>query len=199
MVTIDFSEEQKRGLRAAAEWHRRGDRQIFRMFGYAGVGKTTLARALAAEIGGDTCYAAFTGKAALQMQKAGCAGASTIHSLIYNVRDEDGEVRFEWNPDSDAATADLIVIDECSMVDEEIARDLMRYGKPILVLGDPAQLPPVSEDGGFFTEAEPDVMLTEIHRQAENNPILFLATEVRQQRRLRQRPRHLQRGHVRRG
>ena len=41
-------------------------------------------------------------------------------------------------------------------------------GKPILVLGDPFQLPPV-KGGGYFTESRPDVMLTEIHRQAEND------------------------------
>ena len=65
--------------------------------------------------------------------------------------------------------ADLIVIDECSMVDEELGRDLLSFGKPVLVLGDPAQLPPV-KGGGFFTEAEPDVMLTEVHRQAQRQP-----------------------------
>jgi exodeoxyribonuclease-5 len=46
------------------------------------------------------------------------------------------------------------------------------------VLGDPAQLPPV-KGGGFFTEAEPDVMLTEIHRQAEDNPIIRLSQTIR--------------------
>jgi exodeoxyribonuclease-5 len=70
------------------------------------------------------------------------------------------------------------VIDECSMVDQELGRDLLSFGKPILVLGDPAQLPPV-RGGGFFTEAEPDVMLTEIHRQAQDNPIIRLAGAVR--------------------
>ena len=55
------------------------------------------------------------------------------------------------------------------MVDEELGRDLLSFGKPILVLGDPAQLPPV-KGAGFFTEAAPDVMLTEIHRQARGQP-----------------------------
>ena len=59
------------------------------------------------------------------------------------------------NEDSPAAKASLIVIDECSMVDEELGRDLLSFGKKVLVLGDPAQLPPV-KGGGFFTEQEPD-------------------------------------------
>ena len=53
------------------------------------------------------------------------------------------------------------------------------FGTKVLVLGDPAQLPPVM-GGGFFTEnVTPDIMLTEIHRQAEGNPIIAMATKVR--------------------
>jgi len=46
------------------------------------------------------------------------------------------------------------------------------------VLGDPAQLPPI-QGGGFFTEAEPDMMLTEVHRQAQDDPIVRLSMDVR--------------------
>ncbi len=59
----------------------------------------------------------------------------------------------------------------------------MSFGTPILVLGDPAQLPPIS-GGGFFTEVEADAMLTEVHRQAEDNPIIRLALDVREGRAL---------------
>jgi exodeoxyribonuclease-5 len=65
------------------------------------------------------------------------------------------------------------------MVDEELGRDLLSFGVPVLVLGDPAQLPPV-KGGGFFTEAAPDVMLTEVHRQAADNPIVRLSMTVRE-------------------
>jgi len=40
----------------------------------------------------------------------------------------------------------------------------MSFGVPVLVLGDPAQLPPI-QGGGFSTDAEPDSMLTEVHRR----------------------------------
>jgi exodeoxyribonuclease-5 len=65
------------------------------------------------------------------------------------------------------------------MVDETIGRDLLSFGTPVLVLGDPAQLPPIA-GGGFFTEAEPDVMLTEVHRQAAGDPIVRLSMIVRE-------------------
>ena len=56
---------------------------MFRLFGYAGVGKTTLARHVAQGARGEAAFAAFTGKAALVMRSKGCAGATTIHALIY--------------------------------------------------------------------------------------------------------------------
>jgi exodeoxyribonuclease-5 len=65
------------------------------------------------------------------------------------------------------------------MVDADLGRDLMSFNTPILVLGDPAQLPPV-KGGGFFTDHAPDQMLTEIHRQAVDNPIVRLANDVRE-------------------
>ena len=78
-----------------------------------------------------------------------------------------------WD-EAPASEAKLIIIDECSMVDAELGRDLMSFGVPVLVLGDPAQLPPI-QGGGYFTEAEPDAMLTEVHRQAFDNPIVRLS------------------------
>jgi exodeoxyribonuclease-5 len=113
------------------------------------------------------------------MRSKGCYSASTIHSLIYRARESGEETpSFElWN-DAPASKAKLIIIDECSMVDAELARDLMSFGVPLLVLGDPAQLPPIS-GGGFFTDAEPDAMLTEVHRQAQDDPIVRLSMEIR--------------------
>ena len=174
-----WSTEQAAALDKVSRWLRAGEPQVFRLFGYAGVGKTTLARHIAEDAKGDAVFAAFTGKAALVMRSKGCVGASTIHALIYRASEgAEGAPTFTLNLDGPASRAGLIVIDECSMVDAELGRDLLSFGKPILVLGDPAQLPPV-KGGGFFTEAEPDVMLTQIHRQAEDNPIIRMSQIVR--------------------
>ena len=118
------------------------------------------------------------------LRARGCEGAATIHSLIYRSRGNDEETpEFVINRQSTAGEAKLIIIDECSMVDEELGRDLLSFGTRVLVLGDPAQLPPV-KGGGFFTEAEPDIMLTEVHRQARDNPIIALSMAVRDGERL---------------
>ena len=177
---MQWSPQQAGALSAVATWLRDPSApQVFRLFGWAGTGKSTLATHLAQDAG-NVVYAAFTGKAALVMRKRGCKGASTIHSLIYRIEDErGGEPRFVLNHDSEAVDADLVVIDEVSMVGAELARDLLSFGKKVLVLGDPFQLPPV-KDAGYFTDAEPDVMLTEIHRQAADNPIIRMSIAIRE-------------------
>src|SRR5918998_2783191 len=177
---MTWSPQQDAALKAVSDWLRRGDQPVFRLFGYAGTGKTTLARHIAEGVEGEVAFGAYTGKAALVMRSNGCADASTIQSMIYRSRegDENGP-QFVLNRSSSAAKADLIIIDECSTVDEELGRDLLSFGRPVLVLGDPAQLPPV-KGGGYFTASEPDVMLTEVHRQAPDNPIVRLSMQVRE-------------------
>ncbi|KAA0972247.1 AAA family ATPase [Aureimonas fodinaquatilis] len=187
---MKFSPQQDQALMRVAEWLKRGDQPVFRLFGYAGTGKTTLARFFAEGVEGQVQFAAFTGKAAQVLRSKGAKSARTIHSLIYRPRGEEtvedettGVSRispsFSLNRQSPIAKAKLVIIDECSMVDEALGRDLLSFGTPVLVLGDPGQLPPVS-GGGFFTEAEPDFLLTEVHRQARDNPIIDLALKVRE-------------------
>jgi exodeoxyribonuclease-5 len=179
-----FTPHQEKALRSVADWlnatpGRKGTAQVFRLFGYAGTGKTTLARHIADEADGEVKFAAFTGKAASVMRGKGCRGASTIHSLIYRARESGEEIpSFDLWDEAPASKAELIIIDECSMVDADLGRDLLSFGVPVLVLGDPAQLPPI-QGGGFFTEAEPDAMLTEVHRQAQDDPIVRLSMDIR--------------------
>lgn len=193
---------------------------MFRLFGYAGTGKTTLAQHFAQDVAGPVLFGAFTGKAALVLRQRGCFNATTIHKLIYQPKDKSkihllaledayNKLRATPNPGADILNemveleqqileekenlkrpsftldmnsavrdAALVVIDECSMVDGAMGSDLLSFGTKVLVLGDPAQLPPIN-GAGFFTECNPDIMLTEIHRQAKDNPIVAMATEVR--------------------
>ena len=237
MSDITPSETQHKAIAAIKAWFENDTerQQVFRLFGYAGTGKSTVLRFALEELGlehqrdgedGCACVpgvvtATFTGKAALVLRRKGTP-ARTIHSLIYSVIEateeqveaaetkiqaaiaEAGRLsgferttaeatieamrqavlemkrpRFALNRKSDAACATLIVLDEVSMVGEEMARDLMSFGKPILVLGDPGQLPPIRGEGAF-TKDPPDFILTEIHRQAAESAIIRLATMARQ-------------------
>jgi len=122
------------------------------------------------------------------MQEAGPEGIdprdlARIERDLKEARQASNKPNWELNPFSAARDAALIVIDECSMVDARLGADLRSFGKPILVLGDPAQLPPV-KGAGFFNVDKPQVMLTEVHRHALDNPVLHLATKVRKGERL---------------
>jgi exodeoxyribonuclease-5 len=86
---------------------------------------------------------------------------------------------FGLNEESEVCDAELVVLDEVSMVNDEMAADILSFGKPVIVLGDPGQLPPVRGTGAFHRR-EPDVMLTEIHRQAAESAVIRLATMARQ-------------------
>ncbi len=175
-----WSPQQDAALRAVAKWLcDPSGSQLFRLFGFAGTGKTTLAKEIAANTNCSVQFAAFTGKAASVLRSKGCEDARTLHSLCYRLRDDtNGEPIFELNEDSDLNGTGLLILDECSMVGAALGRDVLSFGTKVLVLGDPMQLPPI--DGEGFFDGEPDVLLTEIHRQAAGNPIIHLATTVRE-------------------
>jgi exodeoxyribonuclease V len=88
---------------------------------------------------------------------------------------------FGLRADSELFDAQLLILDEVSMVNEEMAQDLLGFGVKTLVLGDPEQLPPVG-GAGYFTEVTPEYLLTEPHRFALDSPIIRIATSIRQSR-----------------
>ncbi len=72
----------------------------------------------------------------------------------------------------------LIIVDEASMVDDAMLRDLKSYNVPILAVGDHGQLPPVGGVGSLMKA--PQLRLEQIHRQAEGNPIIALSKYIRE-------------------
>jgi exodeoxyribonuclease-5 len=81
---MDFAPQQQEAIGKIVDWYAGDDheKQVFRLFGYAGTGKTTLARHIVDRLGVNAQFAAFTGKAAYVLRTKGC-DARTIHSLIY--------------------------------------------------------------------------------------------------------------------
>lgn len=211
---LEWTAQQQVAIDKVVDWYHHGDQQVFRLFGFAGTGKTTLAQSIVDELGltGKALYGAYTGKACHVLRTKGCLGAGTVHSLIYvaaeKTRATINELRKrleaetdpmrrdmvqrtiaaeeaklatpDWilNESSELGVAPLLVLDEVSMVDHKMAADLLSFGTKLLVLGDPAQLPPI--DGtGYFIDASPDHLLDEIHRSALDSPVTRLATAVR--------------------
>jgi len=152
--------------------------QHFCFGGYAGTGKTTVIKTLIATLRNDfnVAVCAFTGKACNVLMRKGIP-ASTMHSLMYDVvEQDDGSVEFFPKPFI-AGELDLIIVDEASMVSTQLYNDLMKYDKPVIFVGDPGQLEPVGDNPNLMKQ--PDFVLTKIHRQAEKSPILSLATAIR--------------------
>lgn len=212
-----WSPQQQTALDRVGRWLQTRDKQVFQLAGYAGTGKTTLAKHLAESVDGRVYFAAYTGKAAHVLTKSGAPNVSTIHKLIYTPKDKSQQrlkdleaerakllthnpvpetlitkvdaaiaaernnlarPAFNLNMESPLLNASLVVIDEYSMVDEQMGADLLSFGCPVLALGDPGQLPPVR--GASFFSSKPDILLTEIHRQARDNPIIWMSQQVRE-------------------
>ena len=177
---MNLTKQQSDALQAIQAWLRT-DRKVFKLFGFAGTGKTTLAREVENMVK-TVVYTAFTGKAVVVLRNKGANPAYTCHSLLYRaaLNEFTQKWSFSLNRDSIITQADLVVLDEGSMISDEEARNLLLLAKRVLVLADPAQLPPVSKDGGpGFFMSDPDFLLTEIHRQAADNPIIALSMQIR--------------------
>lgn len=177
-----FEGQQAEVLDIIYEWLQNpGLKQKFVLFGWAGTGKSTLAVEVANWC--STQGVAFTGKAALELTKKGL-DAMTIHSFCYapNISEE-GQLLGYRLRDALEAPPDLINLDECGMADTELDDDLSSFGIPMLVMGDPFQLPAVNGVSPYDNYT-PDYQLTEIHRQAKGNPVIWMSKEIREGRRL---------------
>lgn len=189
---IDLTDEQTRLVSKLCHWYQHSDRQWFSYTGAAGTGKTTVIRAFIEELGIERYIScAFVGKAVTVLSRQGLP-ASTIHSLIYHVMwvpmvNEKGEimpnddgrprlkVEFSLKPSLEN-DPELIIVDEATMVNDDLAEDILSFGIKTVFIGDNNQLPPVF--GVSSVMSNPDFWLTKIMRQAEGNPIVYLSQRV---------------------
>jgi len=164
-------------------------RPFFYLLGFAGTGKSSLIKHFIKELNlpfYDVKFAAFSGKAARVMTKLSGFQAQTIHSLIYRRIDDpdtiaaNGGMRWALNyENSELLGRKLLVLDEWSQINDEMFKDLLSFKVPIILLGDNFQLPPVSGPD-LINQIPHDFFLTEIHRQALDNPIIRLSMMLRQ-------------------
>ena len=179
---LHFNQQQADGIRKAMKWwfdpHRK---PIFVYSGYAGTGKSTCVNTLVQLLGINkyqVLYATLTGKASVVLRSKSCY-SNTIHSTFYRVGidQETGQTYFARRKSINGCIK-LIVIDEVSMVDGKMMEDILSYGIPVLALGDPGQLPPLFHPNPYIEH--PDVMLTQVMRQAGESGVLKLARYARE-------------------
>ncbi len=156
--------------------------------GGPGTGKTTILNGILNLFGQmqlRCLLAAPTGRAAKRLTEVTGEEASTIHRLLEaGIDPHTGKMYFardEGNP----LKADVIIVDEMSMVDIQLLHSLLRaipQGKRLIFVGDPDQLPPVGPGFPFADclrcEMLPSVRLTEIFRQAQQSLIVMNAHRV---------------------
>lgn len=190
---IILSPDQEAAIARVLEWlaewsadeSQASAQRVLTLGGVGGSGKTTVTGYLAKKWQDEgllVAYAAPTGKAAQvltrNLQRFGVNQvATTIHALLYKpiVDHRTGRV-IGWEPRG-AIDASLLVLDEASMISQEVFAEVLTRCLPVLAIGDHKQLPPVGEKSSLMES--PHIRLERIHRQAAGNPVIRLATAAR--------------------
>lgn len=173
-----------------ATW--KGSPNVLVVAGFAGTGKTTLLKMVAQESESHPIVVTPTGKAAMRVKEASGIDAVTIHRYVYTHR-PDGANSFIRSKkkieEIEVSPNRIVFVDEGSMVDQELWEDLFdacyATQQNIVIFGDPFQLPPVVQDGEYFSLVDPRfictkrIELTEIVRQALESPIIRSSMLVR--------------------
>ncbi|MCA9378985.1 AAA family ATPase [Candidatus Dojkabacteria bacterium] len=187
---MELSTQQQKVLQTIQDWYHTQQRDFLTLGGYAGTGKTTLLGFFSNEIRKQKsfkiAFCSYTGKAARVLsQKLVEVNAlkpgdytGTIHRLIYAPIVDGKDEIIGWEKrERDKFPYKLIVVDEASMLNQQIWEDLLSFGVPILAVGDHGQLPPI--EGKFNLMQNPELKLEEIYRQEQGNPIIKLSELAR--------------------
>lgn len=172
MSDIELTDEQKQAIDYVANNIR--SQQIISLGGFAGTGKSTCLKFLSEKFK-NFAVCAFTGKACNVLRKKGILRAETIHSTIYDCKlDSKNRPIFDLKKKYSLGI-DGFLVDEASMISEELFENLLYFGFPIIFIGDHGQLEPVGTK--FNIMKKPDITLEKIHRNA--NTVAKFADHLR--------------------
>ena len=172
---IEYDEVQLEAIRTALK------SKIMVLTGGPGTGKSTTTLGIIRAFGGmRILLAAPTGRAAKRLSEVTGREAKTIHRLL-EFKPPEGYKRNEDNP----LEGDVLIVDECSMVDEMLMYSLLRAvpdSMRVILVGDVDQLPSVGA-GNVLRDiidsgAVPVVRLTKIFRQAAASRIILNAHRI---------------------
>ena len=195
---IVLNKEQEEAAQRAVHWFHYSSSQYFSIVGYAGTGKSVVISEIIRRLRltqDEVLPIAYTGQACTIMRTKGFTNACTCHAGLFNpvkvpMKDAMGHVIIDkqfnapkttWNyiPKSFENTKiKLIVLDEAWMAPDFIRRVLDNTGIKVLAAGDTGQLPPIGGKPAFLMDGI-ICRLTELMRQEENSPIVYLANRAR--------------------
>lgn len=155
--------------------------------GGPGTGKTTTINTiihLLEDLKLSIALAAPTGRAAKRMSEVTGCEAKTIHRLLGTQRNAEGYSIFTHNEEN-PLTADVIILDEVSMIDVSLMSSFLKavkYGAKLILSGDADQLPSVGPGNVIHdiieSETIPVIQLNKIFRQAEESLIIVNAHRI---------------------
>jgi exodeoxyribonuclease V len=201
------TKDQDNALCAIDKWMR-SNGKFFYLAGFAGTGKTTLLTEYFADrtFLAPTNKAVDVLRRKLLSKGIEKPAVSTVHKAVYKLskefkqREETLRYLFEklardrnnigllsqikklqelpFDYADNIEPGQVIIVDECSMVSKEMFQRLINTGARFIFVGDPFQLPPVKAEA-CFQAMQPNAMLSEITRQASDNPIIRLSMQIR--------------------
>ena len=179
MEDIILTEKQKKGLEIAIKRYKE-HKSYTCISGYAGSGKSTLVKFIIQALGispFSVCYIAYTGKAALILKEKGNPNAMTAHKLLYQSYPKNDGTFFHIPRRPLERPYSIIIVDEVSMLPKAMWDLLLSHHIYVIALGDPGQLPPLTEDNGVLQH--PHIFLDEIMRQAQESEIIRVSMDIR--------------------
>ncbi len=189
---ITLNPQQQAALQAMITFLQQGG-SFFLLKGYAGTGKTTLTQLLIQRCDRvRIALTASTHKAAQALMSTARhwgndhLEAMTIHRLLgLVVRQQQGQKRLVQEGHSKLNQFDLVLVDECSMINQELFEILKQEAQAnraqFILIGDPAQLPPVGEPESLSFSITPCAELTQVMRLTGGNPIGPVLDQIREQ------------------
>ena len=178
---MTLTDKQNEGLKIAVARYKAREPWTC-IAGYAGTGKSTLVKFIIAALGlqpEDVAYVTFTGKAASVLRHKGCPNAMTAHKLLYySKRMPSGKFIFSPRKVLEGNYS-LIVVDEISMLPNDLWELLLSHKKHVIALGDPFQIPPIDKKADNHVLDTPHIFLDAIMRQAQESEIIRLTMDIR--------------------
>ena len=197
---IVLNEKQQQFVDLAIDWFRHSSSPLIQLAGYAGTGKSVVIAEIIKRLNlspSEVLPMAYTGQACTIMRKRGFSNACTCHSGLFypiqeNAIDETSGLPImhktfnvpltQWKfipKDFSTSNIKLIILDEAWMIPKKFKRFIDATNIKVIAAGDPNQLPPIADDPGYLLDGD-IFYLTELVRQSEQSPIIYLANRIRE-------------------